>query len=341
MRRRTFIGALPLAGVAPAVAVARPSPIPEAEVDAFLAELDHDLERLSRTRGPRPLRRFLAKQGLRPGLLGDTLATLQLASDWHDSSEAVQAHAGFQQRLIDRAARLGADLCALSEALMRLPRETRRTTHRMLRRPNRSLRVLEAGFLGKDGPMLKRRRAHLRGSFGNAARMAARSDDLVVELVDALDHMCEEAGTTRQAMAALRVSDDDDGWDPDDDRRPQAPDQTEPRTLEEAQEAYWQARSVGLKALGLALTAGGLAFIATYAALLASTPSVVGIVIASVLSLGVAPILLLVSIVAFITARVIWKREVEGRHNEAPAAEDARYRARLAPLYADPGPLPA
>ena len=330
MQRRQFVGGMALAGVAlggPSNAEAA-RPIPEPEVDAFLQELDRDLARVARTRGPKPLRRFLAAQGLRPGIFGETFATLQVASEWRESSEAVQRHPGFRRRLADRATRLGPDLCAVIEALTKLPRRTRERAGRLLRRPNRSMCLLDGGYFQKSLPMLKRRRGYLRHTAGIAARRvrAEAPGALIDELVAELDRVCDAAGTTRHELARVDATTlaaaPELPWAAgvDEAQHPEVP-QTEQATRSEAHSSinFWK---VGLILLGLA----PVSFLA-------------GVLSWSTVLCVLAPILLVASLVMFIVAAVLAIRERSTVVLTNTGTD--RFERRLVPLIDQAGPLPA
>ena len=337
MQRRDFLGGVALGGVA----LASPSradaarPIPEPEVDAFLQELDRDLARMSKHSGPRPLRRFLAKKGLRPGLLGETFATVQLASEWHDSSEAVRNHPGFQERLIQRASRLGPDLAALTEVIGGLPRPQRERARRLLRRPNRSMRVLDEGFFQKSDPMMRRRRGHLRRNLGLAAKAAGstESGDVFDRLVTQLDQVCEEAGTTRGALAQVDVSSlgavdmtafgehlAASGAASASDSETSSGKRFRELDLRRSEDMG----RFGLRLLGIAAAAlvGGILLIVVGAE-----------VLGTILTAFVMPILLVVALVVFLVALVMYIRE-------STSMADRELEHRLSPLLADLGPLP-
>jgi hypothetical protein len=205
MRRREFLtGAAGTAGLVAAgtgapTAEARRRPIPETEVDAWLDELDADLDRMRRLQPIRPVRQGLVAAGLPEDLMGQSMATLTLTSAWQESSEAVQQHPAFVARLEAALPRFADDILRLTSWLEARPRAERRRARRMLRRPNHAHEALDAALIDKGRRADRTRRGHIRRRLGAVARLARErgSGQLVDDLVGAVDAACAECGIDR------------------------------------------------------------------------------------------------------------------------------------------------
>jgi len=307
MKRREFLGGASSAlvgGLASGPASASPrqpvpvEAVPVEAVDAWLVELDEDLDRMSRRRPQRPVRRQLEAAGLPPRLFGETLAMLTLASAWRDSSEAVRQHPAFARRVIDRAAGFGRDMLALTAWLSSLPRARRRHLGRAMRRPNRMTALLDAAVIrGGDRASPRRRRA-LRHNFGVVASLIRRrgADDLITGLIAEVDAAASAEGLDPRAVSAAPAvtlaasGDDGDGG------------AASGRWIDEP------ATRTGLKLLGFAGGAELVGLLLVAAGIGGSQALLVGGV---VLTFGVAPLLLLIGLGFLIAGAVRSGREEE------------------------------
>lgn len=219
MDRRHFLAggaSFGAVGMASSDASAGPRPIPESELDAMLAELDHDLARMRRRRPLAPVRRGLARAGLPEDMLGQTLATLTLASEWKASSEAVQQSPAFRSRLDAALPEFTRNLLQLTSWIEVQPRRTRRLGGRMLRRPNHAHEALDVALMGKGKRASTARRGHLRRNFGVLSKLVKRrgADGLFDAVVHDVDTICAHAGVDRLDVvgggeASAGVRDDD------------------------------------------------------------------------------------------------------------------------------------
>lgn len=191
-----------LLGVATAGGLGR-VPSEEAELPAFLADLDAQAARLHAHAAASPLAVYQERLGIPATLSADLSESMLRVSAFRDLPRRLQAHPEMQRRVRRELPRLGQQVLRMTMALRDLPERSRRDVRRLLRE-NPELR-----------PALRERRRASFAQLGLAHERARQTDRLMDHLLFRLERqpaanlLDELVGKMRRASADVGVREED------------------------------------------------------------------------------------------------------------------------------------